>query len=559
MQKIQQKIQQNGNKVDKDPSLLANTLNREGKLKEAYLTISPALQAYPSNSDYRASFFWIMYAYLKDTQQSPQQYYRCLKNLNAHIRFNIYNEEDKKWLNIVLWNVYKFVNFGELQANLIFEEFTILCSHSNAFIERNTNNSLYELRLRRARRMKPNFNGKKNLSPSRILVRKFSELLNDHNFFALFDMIGFDWFESEDYKEQLDKTNLEKTYSPLAETILGTYAKKLIKTDELYATSQRLEQAIELLTLQIQKNPTYEWLPYYKIKLLIRANRQQEAFEELSLFARKKYRDFWIWDLMSTFVDGDDAFNCLCRALCTKAKDEMFCKTQNKIIPLLIERKMFAEAKYELNKLLATRKQKNWKIPQNQLDWQQENWYSSYEAAQNREMLKPYAMKAEEIIYRTLPDQHIFVTHMNEEKQVVNFIYMDKGIQDGYFYIDHLIQQDIKWQINQSFKLKMVKDAKKKSLFKVFSAQPGDEAFVHRFIKEEEGIICRNTGQNFAFVNDAHIPPSLVEFHQLKNNEMIKYIKKISYNKKRSKWSWKVTDILAKEAADNTFDEEMLD
>lgn len=559
MLNIQQKIQQNGNKLDKDPSLLADKLKKEGKLKEAYLTISPALQTNPHNEDYRASFFWIMYAYLKDTQHHPEQYYRCLKNLNAHIRFDLTNEKEKEWLNTVLWNIYRFISIGEYQANLIFDEFTVLCNHSNEFIERN---KMKVISIFSGRTFTyEDFNHKKSLPASRILIKKFSELLEDQKFFALFDMIGFDWLEDADYKERPDKNNPEKMYPALAETILGTYAKRLTKADEVYATSQRLEKAIELLTVQIRKNPSYEWLPYYKIKLLTRANQQDKAFQELTIFARKKHRDFWIWDLMSTFVAQEDAFNCLCMALCTKAKDDMLCKTQEKIIPLLLEKEMFAEAKYELDKLLATRKQKNWKISQQHLDWQQENWYDAHEAAQNRDTLKVYALKAEEIIYRTLPYQDVFVSYINEEKQVVNFIYIDefKNPQDGYFYMDDLLNHDITWQVDQPFKLKMFEDAKKKSLFKVFDVQPGDEAFVSHFIKEDYGLVSRESYNDFAFVDNVYIPAFLVKKYQLNDFETIKYVKKRNYNKKRSEWGWKVIDILATEDNLHTFEEEIIE
>ncbi len=554
LQLIMQKIQQNGNKLDLDPAEKANNLKKEGHLKDAYLTILPALQSEPHNEDYRICFFWIMYDYLKKTQQNSEQYYRSLKNLNTHFRFNMAIEKEKELLNRVLWNVYQFVKVGESQAKLIFDEFMILCNNSNQFMKQSKPHtpsfSLYAKRIQRLETQQ--------ISAGPVLVKKLSTLLDDQKFFALFDMVGFDWFEEGDYKKQSDKKDPEKTYPPLAETILGTYSKRLIEADEVYATQERLEKALQLVTKHIQKNPSYEWLPYYKIKLLMCTGDRQEAFKELTVFARKKSHDFWIWDLLSTFLEKDEAFNCLCMALCTKTKEEMLCKTQEKMIPLLLERGRYSEAKYELDLLLKVRKKKNWKISQQHIDWQQESWYTSNEAVQNRDNLQTYADQAKKIIYSTLPYEDIFVNYINEEKEVVNFIYLNSlgDIQDGYFYMSDLLKHNSEWKVNQPYKLQMFKPKIKSNLFQVMDAQEGDALFTTHFIKECSGSVSRHFGNEYAFVDDVYIPSYLVKKYQLSDFEEIKYVKKRNYNKKKEQWGWQVIDITQTEEESNEFLEE---
>lgn len=96
------------------------------------------------------------------------------------------------------------------------------------------------------------------------------------------------------------------------------------------------------------------------------------------------------------------------------------------------------------------------KISQQIADLKNESWYSNATSAINRENLKEYADKAEEILYQTLPYSDIFVTYVNEQKGVVNFAHLvNNHIKKGYFYMDSLDEQ-LDWVADQTLKVKMM-------------------------------------------------------------------------------------------------------
>lgn len=90
----------------------------------------------------------------------------------------------------------------------------------------------------------------------------------------------------------------------------------------------------------------------------MKINRKEEALQILVNFARTRSIDFWVWDLISELVDDDAKFNCLCAALLCKAKQDMIVSLQEKIIPHLVKKELFSNARFELDQLISTRMQK---------------------------------------------------------------------------------------------------------------------------------------------------------------------------------------------------------
>ncbi|MDI7744039.1 hypothetical protein QMK38_18680 [Lysinibacillus fusiformis] len=532
LEKINFKIQQNGGQLSKDPIAQVNQLRKEKKLQEAFNLILPILQANRNNKEAVITFGWVMYDYLKLSENNIETYINNITILNDNVSLNyaninnLGNDALNKLKNSILWSFRKVIQKHESYANRILPQILRFCGHDSKFIERR----IYT---------------RDESSASRSLIKEIRNQLNDSNYLLFMDTIEFGWFDWIDYEASsfINEKNETIHVRPFAEKVLNFHAKKLISIPSTNLIEQKIHDFILILNSEIPKNPTFEWLSYYKAKLLMKVKRKEEALEELIHFAKTKSKEFWVWDLISELVDDDEKFNCLCAGLLCKTKPEMIVGIQEKIIRLLVKRELFSNAKFELDQLISTRMQKWGKISQPIADLINESWYSNTKSANTRENLKEYAVKAEAILYETLPYSDVFVTYVNHEKGVINFAYVvNNHIKRGYFYMDS-INQEQDWKADQTLKVKMLEDKKRTELYKIYAIIPGDEKYIHHFIQTASGYVEKEYSNPFAFVDDVYIPPKLVKEYKIKNLDKIEYTKKRIFNKKRNTWGWTVDKI----------------
>lgn len=526
---IHETIKRHGGKVVKDPFETATELRKASKLKEAYQIASQALRADPSNEDGTVTFGWIIYDYMKRNEGIPQQYLRIVQSFNEHCQLNFADKDKTDMLkNSFLWSFRRVINENKGFANVLLPEIIRFCQYSGNFIEARC--ILF---------------GDAKQSAARSLIKDIRSELTDANYFIFMKTIGFDWFDGLDYRESSFVNGQGETVKirPLVERVLNYHAKKLIASPNSEDLNESIAEFITMLTKEIQNNPSFEWLPYYKAKLLMRVHQHEEALQMATYFGRTRSQAFWVWELLSELVAEDQKLNCLCAALLCKAKPEMLVTIQQKAIALLVKEQQFAQAKYELNQLIAIRQEKWGKVAQSLLDLKKEQWYGETEAATNREALKSYADLAEEILYESLPLRDIFVTFINIEKHTVNFIYVDgASVQRGYFYSDSLVAP-VELKVDQPYKAKMLEDRYKEELFKVWAIEQGDPAYIINFIEESQGYVEKADMNHFAFIDDVYIAPKLVELYNLEDGDYIEYVKKRTFNKKRNQWSWSVVDV----------------
>ncbi|MFJ5717417.1 DUF7017 domain-containing protein [Neobacillus sp. NPDC093127] len=548
LDKLFNKIARNGGKLDPDPIEEAKQLRKTGKRKEAFIALLPYLKANQDDEDAVITFGWIMYDYLKMSEGVMDRYINNFRILNDNAKisfdshsFNVFttNDPKKKLVDYILWSIRRVVMQGELHANKVLQQLLRFCGNEAKFIE---NRGFYV---------------NNEPSASRSLIKELQTKLNDTNYLTFMDTIGFCWFDKGDYKKTnfINDKGENVEVRSLAEEVLNFYAKKLLLLDISMATEQRINSLIDVLNTQIQSNPSFEWLPYYKAKLLMKVNRKDEALETATSFARTKSKDFWIWDLISGLVNDEEKFNCLCAGLLCKSKPDMIVGIQEKIIPILLEKEMFSNAKFELDEIITTRMKKWGKISQRLEEWKNESWYIEAKPAKSRDDLKKYADKAEEILYRTLPFTDIFVTYINKDKGVINFAYLGNSnlspIKAGYFYMDS-IKEAHHWIADEALKVRMFEDNKKKDLFKIYKIAPGDETFLSNFVQTGVGHVDKEYMNPFAFVDDAFISPKLVEEHKIQNYDKVDYIKKRRFNKNRNEWGWSVEKIMSIERNEQT-------
>ncbi|RNF39599.1 DUF7017 domain-containing protein [Planococcus salinus] len=532
-EKLFKKVHENGGELDLDPIEQAKKLRAKGESAKALNTIVPYLKENTSDKDAILTFGWIMYDFLKEAEKEIEDYIKRLTYFNDHAAIPYDTLSGDKYIRTLtdsyLWSIRRVIVQGEGFADKVLPQLLRFIGRKSIFIENR------------------NLNVTSKPSASRFLIKEFLGRLNGTSYLEFMDTIGFDWFAKEDFQKTIFKNDEgeEIEIRPLAEEVLSSYAKKLISLDTAVTTEQRINLFIEVLDLQIQKNPSFDWLPYHKVKLLMKVNRREEAFETLIPFARTKNREFWIWGLISELVNDDkERFYCLCAGLLCKSKPEMTVGLQEKIVPILVEKRMFSNAKFELDKLISNRMATKGKIPQQLERWKEESWYSETKAVKSRENLKEFAKKAENILYQTLPFTDIFVTYNNEAKNVIHFAYFSPTLKEGYFYAG-AFENSNDWEADKVLKVKMLADEKREGLFNVYDISLGNKEFSLNFIKNSKGYVNKFDIKPFAFVNDIFISPKLVEQNQLKNYDQIEYICKRRFNRKKNTWGWAVEEIVS--------------
>lgn len=527
---IRIKIQKNGGHLTVDPITQVKQLTKENELQSAFNIILPIIQTEPNNEEAAITFGWLMYKYLKQSENTIQLFVNNLKIFNDNVQlnfknqWNLENEKVRMLKNSILWSIRQVVQQHKSNVNILLPELLRFCNHSDAFIERRS----YQTN---------------EASAARTLIKEIRSCLNLDNYLLMMDAIGFKWFDKADYVSSSFKNQKGETIEvrPFAEIILNMHAKKLLEITDEIRDEQRIHIFIDVLYEEIKKNPKFVWLPFYQAKLLMKVHRQKEALQLLIEFARMKNREFWVWNLLSELVEGNDKFNCLCAALLCETKPEMLVSVQEKIIPYLVNREMQANAKFEVDQLITVRMQTWGKVSSQTSNLQKESWYNETIAVKNRDNLKLYADKAELILYETLPYQDIFVTYVNKEKKVINFAYLENHtLKRGYFYIDSL---EHKWEADETLKVKMYHQKMREQLYKVYDVTSGDATYREHFINSSSGYVEKEDGYAFAFASDVYIAPKLVQQHKIKAGDYIEFVRKMTFNKKRNNWNWAVENI----------------
>lgn len=532
--KIRQKIALNNGKIDEDIVTKVKRLKKAGEVDQAFGILLPYIKKNKNDTEANLTFGWIMYDILKKLETNPKKYVERLKELNDLVTFNfkrIQNNDMKIYLDTMLWSIRRVVKQGEGQANFIFPEFKRFVGEGDDFIENRMIAS-------------------DQYSASRLLIVDLMKNLSETNYYLLMEMIGFEWFDNFDHQSKTVDNDNKSMGRPqtLADKILTYHAKKLSVSNNNLRLAQT-EKFIDILSITISDHPEYEWLPYNKLKLLIKIGKIQEAFIEGTTFARTKSQEFWVWDTLSELTSGDDKFNCLCASILCKSPDEMIVKVQMKIIPYLLDRNFYPEAKYVLDKLIDVRLQKRWRVDSSILDLRKEGWYKVTTPASNLNELIIYADKAKALIYQTLPFTNVIISYINNEKGVINFNYYEttdlgENLREGYFYVDS-IDQAFEFKLYQELSIKILEDKKRKNLFKIFEIEKTNPEIKSKFIHHFNGVFEKV--KEFGFIRDSFaeifVNPSVVKEYKISPYATVtgRVIEK--HDKKRYRKTWQIVGI----------------
>jgi hypothetical protein len=491
-------------------------LRQAGKLDEALQMANQALEVEPENIWNKRAAAWVYYDYLKKYAQ-PESF-DLFKENSIKIKDLQLPEDEKMVFDNCAWQI------GSLVFSL----------QKTEQVDFGKINELFEL-VRTFHFTKPS-------EAYSFIYKAFHKGYQNWSGYLTFaDWWNFENLRSEDYiKEDFNG----KKMMSIAEQAYIAYAKKLLEGTPLDPFGQqkvidkdKIQSFLPKLDYLIEKHPDYQYPPYFKAKLLLALGNDGNVLSAFLPFAKQKRNDFWVWELMAEIFleDQEIQFACYCKALSLKTPEDFLIKLRQSFAEMLIQKRMFTEAKTEIQKVVSTREKHQWKIPNQIMQWTEMEWYKSANSKRdNSDLYLSHLKQAEELLFQDIPEELIVVEFVNENKSMLSFV-KDKQKHGFFNYSGKLIKP----QIGDLLKVRF-SGAGQDGFYKVLRAEKAASNYETDALKEFEGTITINENGKFGFVEDIFIEPTIITKLNLKNNQKVKGTAILSFNKKKEQWGWKV-------------------
>jgi hypothetical protein len=497
------------------PAKEIKELRQSGKLEEALNMAKAELDAQPDNIWAKRNISWVYYEYLKQNATSEDleacfSYLSKIKNLELPA-------EEKMLFDNLAWQIgsltFKTLGIPNFQYNILFQVY-----ETSKTLALSKPSEAYSF-----------------------LFKAFHKFLKEGDKYITFaDWWDFDNFREEDY--QKEKLPNGKEIMSIAEQAYIAYAKHLLprttSDGEIIFDKEKAEIFIEKLSVLADSYPDYQYPAYFKAKLLLAIGDTDNMLKSLLPFAKKKRNDFWVWEILAEAFSNDPekVFACYCKGLSCKSPEEMLIGLRQKTARILISKNNFNEAKTEIEFLVKARKEHDYKIPNEVVNWQSQEWYQNATVQRsNNDFYKSYIPEAESLLFYDIPEEMIIVEFVNTDKKILNFIASESKF--GFLKYDRFFNEV---KIGDLVKVRF-QGGSNEGMHQLYTAiKTNDVTFKKQYFKEVEGQVRIQLGKPFGFLNDIFIHPSLVTKLNLKDGQSYKGNAIKTYNREKKQWSWKV-------------------
>ncbi|MEZ4776605.1 MAG: hypothetical protein R3D00_25740 [Bacteroidia bacterium] len=497
------------------PAKEIKELRQAGKLEEALSLAKTELEADPDNIWPKRNISWVYYDYLKQNN-SPDHFDVFVSWLDEIKKLDLPLEE-KMLFEKLCWQV-GIIAFSLLRSNPT--------DHYKGV-------RLFEVIQ--------SFHFPKPSEGYSFLFKALHKSLKEtDNYIQFADWWDFKNFMPENFqKERMPNGN---EVMAIAEQAYITYAKHLLPKQtqhgEIIFNKEKAEAFLPILSAIVEDYPKFQYPAYFNAKLLLALGDKDNMLESLLPFAKKKRNDFWVWEILAEAFSNDPekVFACYCKALSCKSPDEMLVNLRQKMARILIAKKLYNEARTEIDLLVYARSEHGFNIPNEVTKWQATEWYKTAVAAKsNWEFYKAYVPIAEALLFSDVPEELVIVEFVNSDKKMLNFIASETKF--GFFKYDRFFS-DVK--IGDTLKVRF-QGGSKEGMYQLYTAvKLNDEAFKMQFLKQVSGIVKILTGKPFGFIDDVFIHPSLVSKLKLTDGLHFTGSAIKSYNQVKKQWGWKL-------------------
>jgi hypothetical protein len=495
------------------PAKEIKELRQAGKLDEAYALAKAELEADLANIWGKRNLSWVLYSQLDELST----------NLDAFVG--------------------KIIELKDLDLppteEMFFDNISIVISKAARAITREATIDTNKMHLL--------FDSIKGLSLKRnskwfsaLFIAMHKGMKDSSRYIEFADWWDFKNFRPEDF--QKEKMPSGKEIMAIAEQAYIAYAKHLLPKQapngDVLFSKDKAEAFLPVLSQVVEDNPQFQYPAYFNAKLLLALDTKDNILESLLPFAKKKRNDFWVWEILAEafYSDPDKVFACYCKALTCKSPDEMLVGLRQKMTRMLISRKLFNEAKTEIDLLVKSRTENGFKIPAEVTNWQVTDWYkTAVQSKSNLSLYKDYVPIAEALLFSDVPEESVIVEFVNTDKKILNFIASETKF--GFLKYDRFLS-DVK--VGDTLKVRF-QGGSNAGMHQLYTAiKVNDDLFKNQFMKELQGLVRIPAGKPFGFLDDVFIHPSLVAKYKLIDGTQFsgKAIK--SYNQEKKQWGWKL-------------------
>ena len=338
----------------------------------------------------------------------------------------------------------------------------------------------------------------------------------------------------EDYLPGI--TNDGKKVMAIAEQAYIAYAKQVL----LHPEPAGIRVLIADLETLHQQHPEYQYPPYYQAKLLVATGSKEEAMAALMPFARRKEREFWLWDLLADLYDDEPekAIACLCRAVSSLTQEKFLVNARLSLAVKLNEAGKLNEALTELTKSIKARKDEGWSIAANYAGAVEKlAKKGAVILTDNKALYRQYRPIADDLLHADIPEQIGVVTYLNTDKKVAHFNV--SRMVEGHFKYEGSMARV---QPGDFVAVRLEERVGREGSFWVpLSAKPTQQTPSDEVFKVYSGPVKRATNKGFGFVNDIFISPALL--NATENGVIVTGSALLSFDKSKSRHVWKAITI----------------
>jgi hypothetical protein len=324
----------------------------------------------------------------------------------------------------------------------------------------------------------------------------------------------------------------------LAEQAYIAYAKQLLTHPE----PQSIKVLIGQLETLAEQHPEYQYPSYYQAKLLASTGSKVEALTALLPFARRKQREFWLWDLLADlFADEPSkAIACLCKAVSCPTQEKFLVKVRLKLSGLLKEQGLLNEAYTEFAKVIQIRQQEGWPVSSEYMDaLKRFDEAGAVIQSDNKKLYPNFLPLTDDLLYEDVPEQIGVVTHLNTDKKIAHF--MVSQTVTGHFKYE---QRMSRVQPGDFVALRLEERTGKDGLFWVpLSVKPTKKLPSDKVFKAFSGPLRRVNGKDFGFVGDVFLSPTLLKTVTETSEETVSGEALLSFDKVKQAYAWKALQL----------------
>lgn len=484
-------------------------LRKAGRLDEAYKMAAADLSSEPENIWPKRAMAWVLYEWMKG-ESRDKNFDGFVRHMEEIVKLNLPGDETL-FFEQLAWVLARFV---------------------------------IELPLGKPDACSRIFNAVRTIQfgPSggfSYLLRAFHRHRGGWKDYIPFcDWWNFDHLQDQDYRYY--KTEKGQKVMPLAEQVCIGYAQAVLSSGNM----EKAENFLSRLSNLRRQHPEYQYPLYFESKILLMLGRKAEAFQLLLPFVRQKRNDFWVWQVLGDAAQDDDlAFSCYCKALTCKCKEEMLVGIKEKFARMLISRKLYREAKTEIEQVLQTRKANQWGVGCYLIEVQEEAWFNTIAPnTDNVSFYHSHAATAGKVLYSDLPVENILITNVNAGNSTANFVTLNG--KEGYFRMEKNPSKTLSVGDKLTAQFVHFYPDKCCRVSNLVFDEAGDEHW-HGRLKSVSGSIYLDAERRFGMVvkdkQSYYVPRQLL--HGLNPGDPVNGMAVSSFDKKRNCPGWRFLNL----------------